>query len=535
MNHRPQAIHLSTPDGERTVMPTADDAGRPLSVVLRRHGVPLNTRCAGRGVCESCRVTIADEGGDDGADSVRACQVAFDPARAWSLTVPARSLVADSPKVLDAFAIEVPLADQPIAAERYALAVDIGTTTVAVALVDLRERRIVGRASAFNHQLHLGDDVLTRINLCLTEPANIDALRRAVVEQTLRPLCDELMPRVEGGDRVGAVVVAGNTTMLHLLVGVDPSPMGIAPFSPAFIEHRELGIGVLFDEPPAWCARDAVVHLLPSAAAYVGADIVGGCVVTGMPWGESTALFVDVGTNGEIVLRHGGELIGCATAAGPAFEGQGLRSGVRATRGAISGVAFDLEARTINCETIGGDKPIGLCGSAYIDVLARGRALGLLQPNGRFTERCAEVFADRLERGAYGGELRLAGGVGGEPIVIAEADIALLLQAKGAIGAGITTLLKHAGIAPADVDRLHLAGGFGMHLNPAHAIACGMVPGFAEAQVQRVGNTALGAAFAACLDRSIITECRRAAERIDVLELNLSPGFEDVYIDHLRL
>lgn len=522
-------IELKLPDGRHTVVPTADDVGKPLSTVLRRHGVMLNTRCAGRGLCESCLVS------DNGNETFQSCQRVYEPGASMALTVPARSLMADSPQVLDAFALDVPLADLPITEARFAIAVDIGTTTVATALVDTHTRQIVGRASAFNRQIHLGDDVLTRINLCFTASEQVELLRDAVVANTLGPLFDELCEFAEEGEPAGAVVIAGNTTMLHLALGVDPSSMGVAPFTPTFLEHRAIRATQWFGGPHRALAADAMVHLLPSAAAYVGADIVGGVLVSGMGYETSTVMLVDVGTNGEIALHHDGKLTACATAAGPAFEGQGLRSGVRATDGAICNVGFDPDHGAIDLETIGGAKPIGICGSAYIDLLADGRRHGLLMPNGRFSDRGVECYAERIETNAYGKSLRLAKAPGGEAITVTEADIAALLQAKAAIGAGISTLLELQGMKPADVATLHLAGGFGMHLNARNAIDCGLLPGFAETQVERIGNSSLGAAFAVCLDRAMLDEAARLAGGFDVLELNLAPGFEDAFVDHLRL
>jgi uncharacterized 2Fe-2S/4Fe-4S cluster protein (DUF4445 family) len=394
------------------------------------------------------------------------------------------------------------------------VAIDIGTTTVAVMLVALDDGRIVARAADFNKQMHLGDDVATRIGLCATDKTNLPQLQDAIVNQTLAPLIADCLHRA-GAQPTDLVClsVAGNTTMLHLFAGADPSPMGIYPFAPQFLEHRALNL-------PAF--GNASVHLLPSAAAYIGADITAGVFASGLAYDDGPSLLVDVGTNGEIVLKAGNQMLGCATAAGPAFEGAGLTNGIRAGDGAIQKIHFGPNAAPI-IDIIGGGPPIGVCGSAYVDFLAEGRKAGLLTPTGRF------------DLAGLNGSLRLGVGLGGKDVVISETDTAHLLQSKAAIGAGIQTLLARAGLEPADIKKVYMAGGFGMHLNIANAIACGLLPGFAPSQVEVVGNTSLAGAYLALLDCGALDEITRVAKRIEMIELNLDPQFEERYIENLCL
>jgi uncharacterized 2Fe-2S/4Fe-4S cluster protein (DUF4445 family) len=259
-------------------------------------------------------------------------------------------------------------------------------------------------------------------------------------------------------------------------------------------------------------------------------------VATGLLYDEGPALLVDVGTNGEIIAKVGDRLIGCATAAGPAFEGAGLSGGVRGVTGAIERVRLRAAPFGAECDIIGGGaRPIGLCGSAYVDFLWEGRRIGLLGPNGRFNGEFSAQAGDAIAADEWGRKLRLHAQGAAGPIWISEVDVARLLQAKAAIAAGISTLLGLLGTTPAAVKTVYLAGGFGLHLSLEHAIGCGLLPGFVPAQVAVVGNTSLGGAFLMLNDRSLLEEAKAACRRMEAIELNLQPGFEDAYIDHLSL
>jgi uncharacterized 2Fe-2S/4Fe-4S cluster protein (DUF4445 family) len=338
---------------------------------------------------------------------------------------------------------------------------------------------------------------------------------------------------------VGVGVVAGNTTMLHLLAGENPKSMGVHPFEAGFLGSRVLAVPGLVKSP---CR----VHLLPGFSAYVGADLTAGMFATGMIYEEGPALLVDVGTNGEIVAKAGGRIVGCATAAGPAFEGAGLSCGMRAVRGAIERLKLRVDEAgvlALEFDVIGGSggaeaRPAGLCGSAYVDFLWEGRRVGLLQGNGRFVAREKLPKGAHVETGAQGRRFRIcqngAPGEGGA-LWITEGDIVKLLQAKAAIGAGIGMLLGVIGARAREVRKLYLAGGFGMHLSLEHAIGCGMLPGFLPGQVEIAGNASLGGAYLALHDKSLLDEMEVARQRFEAVELNLMAGFEDAYIDNLSL
>lgn len=544
-----EVAHLTVEleSGEHRLIPVGEDASRSLADALAAHGLPLNTRCGQRGLCRGCEVILHDgtmllDGRPIHAPAtVQACRV--QPVADARVRIPARSRIEHRPQVGETFEIAVPYAHQPLfppvpGRRDTAFAVDVGTTTVVVLLVDLVTGDVLSRAGAFNGQIRFGDNVVTRIDAA-RNPSTLAAMQRAIVMETIQPLLVRACERAGRSlERIAGGAVAGNTTMLHLLVGADPTPLGSAPFAPRFIAGKQVLAGEILLAAPG-LAPGTPLQLLPGIAAYLGADITAGVYASGMVFDPAPSLLVDMGTNGEIVLQCGGKLTACATAAGPAFEGCGLRCGTRARDGAVSDLQVSLHPFQLAAATIGQvplARATGLCGSAYIDFLASARSCGLLGATGRFVaQEWEDLPADHRLMDHDVRALRVAGSNGGGALCVSEVDVALLLQAKAAIGAGIDILLESAGIRAADLGRVYLAGGFGMHLNVAHAIAIGLLPGCCESQVRVVGNTALAGALLALVDRNTLEEMETLRTQIEVIELNLMAGFEDHYIDHLML
>ncbi len=603
-------LQIESPRGSHALAPTPEQSTLPLSDLLRRASLPLNTRCGQRGLCDGCLIELVSGElvhlrtgqtvhANGSAVLLRGCEHRLSPTAGATVRVPERSALGYEPRIVTEFRLNVTCSHAPlyqqieltqaqdicqaiarlrpglpvqitesaqaqaqalasapfvfcgiehrgdhrlvtaVTAQRDAAmlgaAVDIGTTTVVVFLIDLTNGQVIGSAASFNEQMHLGDDVLTRIQLCTSDPTMLNQLHAALVERTIRPLLHDALRQAEAPlENLKCICFAGNTTMLHLLARVDPSSMGFAPFTPTFINHRIMaGTEVFRDGPPV----TATCHLLPGAAAYVGADLTAGAIASGLIYDPGPSLLVDVGTNGEIILKHGDKLIGCATAAGPAFEGAGLSSGMRAGEGAISHFKIE-EDLTVHTEVIGegGVRPVGVCGSAYIDFLAEGRRAGLLTPAGRFDRQGPEPLVRRIaELPSRDLAFTLNHAMGRQPITITQLDVARLLQAKAAIAAGILTLLDRFGMQPAQVKTVYLAGGFGTHMDASHAIAAGLLPGFEPSQIQAVGNTSLGGAFLALMDAGVLDEIARIGKRMEIIELNLEPQFESHYIDQLSL
>ncbi len=504
----------------------ADRLDRTLAEILAASGYPLNTRCSQRGLCRGCHVVLKGNPPHD----LLACQHHLEDGQSLRIAIPGRSLLSHPPSVVSDFQTGVPVGSDPIFTESGTLgvAVDIGTTTVAMILAELASGKVLAKASALNAQVTRGDNVLTRIQLCQDDKAQIGSLKEDFWGKTFHPLLRELLKKSAAatGD-ISGVVVAGNTTMLHLACGTDPTPLGTVPFTPAFLNQREFR-GDEFGLP-----RDLRVIFLSGISAYVGADISAGAACCGVRYGERPQLLVDVGTNGEILLCGPAGSLACATAAGPAFEGCGLLCGMRAADGVVGRISLRMDPLGVEFDTIGGacDAPHGITGSAYVDFLAEGRRTGLLTENGRFNRTIVAENPDHFRQEENGLGFLLS--PRHPNLRIGEVDVALLLQAKAAIAAGIETLLAIQNIPTGSIGRLFLAGGFGLHLSIPNAIACGLLPGFREEQIAAVGNTSLGGAYLAMLDRSLAAEMGDL--RVETIELNLDPEFEDRFLDHLSL
>jgi uncharacterized 2Fe-2S/4Fe-4S cluster protein (DUF4445 family) len=540
------------PGGRKEISLDPARATESISTIMHDEQFPLNTRCGGRGICEGCvvelvdgvveRIGRADQKLADGSPlRIRGCQYRVVSERA-TIHIPRRSSSFYQPQVVSDFrhcvtASRDPLVQvEPSDTRAFAAAVDVGTTTVVVMLTELGSGKVLSRAADFNAQIAFGEDVITRIELCTSDKNNITVLRDALLTKTIRPLLLEAMKRSKiQPHELRCISFAGNTTMLHLLAGVDPTSMGISPFTPVFLDHRTLPAAQLLGDEFA----RAEAHLLPSASAYVGADLTAGAVASGFIYDPGPSLLIDVGTNGEILLKTDNTIYACATAAGPAFEGAGLLSGMRAGDGAISHITIDPGSLQTDFDIIGPPAiaPAGICGSGYVDFLAEARSAELLGSTGRFNGDNATHpnFACRLTREKDDLAFSITPPDAASPVRISQRDVSRLLQAKAAIAAGIHTLLMQQNLKPTDIRMIYLAGGFGTHLCIDAAIACGLLPGFRADQVRVCGNLSLAGAYLALLDRSLLEEMKRAADGMQIVELNKDPAFESLYIDHLSL
>ncbi len=419
---------------------------------------------------------------------------------------------------------------------RYAIAFDLGTTTVVATLLDLGTGTPVAVASRLNKQQPFGGDVITRISATMMDPEALGRLQ-SLAGETL----DELAQQVceEGGvdpAHVYEVAVAGNATMTALALGIDPEPLGVAPFV------------MSTPQPPVVLAADVGLHLHPRAraalfpalGAYVGGDIVAGMMATGMDRDKRTRLFIDVGTNCEIVLSNGDTLVSTAAPAGPAFEGGAIRCGMRAADGAIEVV--QVAADDVVLEVIGETEPRGLCGSGLVDAVAELVRVGLLDHSGRFipdedAATMAPGLADRLTRI---GEERVfvlhRPTPDAEPadcVYLSQRDVRELQFAKAAISTGWTLLLEELGLEAEDLQQVLLAGSFGSYLSPAAAVRIGLVPKLPVLRIVSAGNVAGEGAKMALLSLRERTGAATLVEEVQYVELSDRAEFNDRFVDQL--
>lgn len=422
-------------------------------------------------------------------------------------------------------------------AECYGLALDIGTTTVVASLIDLSTGIEAGTASCGNPQARHGQDVLTRIGHT-GHPGGLEKLRRLIIRkinELARAVCENagVSPR-----HVYEVVVAGNATMVHLLLGVPPASLGVSPYVTAFRRGltagaAEVGLGI---------SEYGQVHVLPSVSAYVGADIVAGIVATGLHESRKPALLVDVGTNGEIAFGSKDGMVACSCAAGPALEGMNISCGTIAVEGAIETVSMD---GSVEFETIGGADPIGICGSGIIDAVA---ALlnnqvvdrsGRILPVRRFLDGGGNPsLACRIsERGEVKFILAKNNGAGqgasADGIFVSQKDIRQVQLAKGAISSGMQVLLKEVGVSPADIDKVYVAGAFGQHLRRESLVRMGLVPQELSDKVVFVGNSSKTGAALCLLSLDKRAEAEEIAGKIRYFELSVYPGYDRLFVEAL--
>ncbi|HEX9124352.1 MAG TPA: ASKHA domain-containing protein [Actinomycetota bacterium] len=410
----------------------------------------------------------------------------------------------------------------------FGIAVDVGTTTVVTTLVDLRSGAAAAVESTINRQAPFGADVIARIGHAMTGEEGLADLRTAALA-TVNGLVESVC--VTAGVARGLVVemvVVGNATMLHLLLGVDPRSIAVSPFVATFLEPQDLRAADIGLE----IHPDGRVVLFPSIGAYVGADIAADVLATGLAREDRVRLLVDVGTNGEIVCGSAGRVVATAAPAGPAFEGGQILHGMRATEGAIEGVVLDEGG--VHLQVVGGDvEPRGICGSGLVDVVAQLRLAGLVRENGILRPRDEAILAEHplAERLVDRDGVRAFALTG--DVLLTQLDIRELQSAKGAIATGIEVAMHALGIGPADLEEVLLAGSFGTYINPESARVLGLVPPVAVERIRAVGNTASEGAKMALVSFREREMAFDLPNLIEYLELSGRTDFNERFIRNL--
>ena len=420
----------------------------------------------------------------------------------------------------------------------FGLAFDIGTTTVVGMLIDLNSGAPVAVRSALNGQAVQGADVISRISYTMLHEDGLSELN-GVILRTLNGLIAQLLDEGEvAPHEVYEVVTAGNATMQHLFLGVDPEPIGLEPFIPAVEDMvqssaQEIGLDIL---------PQAQVHCLPYLGAYVGADLVAGLLATGLAQNEGIRLLVDVGTNGEIILGSASRTVATAAPAGPAFEGAQIQDGMRASTGAIEAVTINPEG--IELQVIGDVPPIGLCGSGLLDAVAQLLLTGLMLPSGRFVkaEEAAKIASPELARRIVADEegrrsfvLAWSEESGSDKsIVLTQRDVRELQFAKGSIAGGIDVVMQELGVEADDLVEIFLAGSFGSYINPQSARIIGLVPPVPVERIKAVGNAAGEGAKIALLSFRERQVARSLPQIVEYHELSGRGDFNDSFLAVLQ-
>ena len=406
--------------------------------------------------------------------------------------------------------------------ESYGLAVDVGTCTVVAHLVNLNNSETIDAEATYNSQRVYGEEVTRRI--IYAELKGPDKLREAIVND-INNLISTLISRnkIKLND-VMTLVCAGNTTMVHLLLGLDPSQIRREPYIPACtspppIRAAEVGIKI---------NPRGLLYTLPSISGWVGGDITAGILATGINEVKSLTMLIDIGTNGEIVLGSKEWMVCCAASAGPAFEGSGVKHGMRAAAGAIEKVETLADGK-VKYSTIGGVKPKGICGSGLIDVMAELFKAGFINRSAKLSPEASSRIREKNGELEFilvpASETQIS-----EAIVLTRADIENLIRAKAAIFAGADILVKSMDLELEEIEQLYLAGGFGNYLNKEKALVLGLIPDISPDKVQFVGNTSIMGAKMALLSREALERSYEITKKITYYDLITNPGYMDEFI-----
>jgi uncharacterized 2Fe-2S/4Fe-4S cluster protein (DUF4445 family) len=414
--------------------------------------------------------------------------------------------------------------DQPVLP---GLAIDIGTTTVAMVLTDLRTGNILAGGSGGNGQIRFGADVISRI-IAGAKAGGLERLRKAVIDETILPLiagiCDKA--GIESGG-IYRAAVAGNTTMAHFFAGVSPEFLRLEPYVPAFFHKegfRSIDLGLNLNP-------DAETLLAPSIGSYVGGDITAGVFSSGIYRKDSFSLFVDLGTNGELVFGNSELLMSCACSAGPAFEGGDISCGMRATDGAIEACSIDAETMDPSLSIIGpaGQKAGGLCGSGLIDTIGELFRCQIINAKGKIIREGKRILRDE-----YGGASYILvpaeESVSGSAVALNETDIDSFIRAKGAIFSAIRTMLAIMDFSVDAIDEVYVAGGIGSGINVEKAIRIGMFPGIPLEKYHYIGNTSLTGAYAMVNSAAAAAKVAEISRGMTYLELSSHPGYMDEFV-----
>ncbi len=501
-------------------------------------GVALDAPCGGLGRCGRCVIRVEGEVSPPTVDEITLLDTA-QVARGTRLgcrvrllgdavvsVVPSGSIRIVDEGVSAVVEIEHP-SDRgidPIDGRPYVLGgvVDIGTTTIVASIVDLENGDELVRGGALNVQYPWGADVMTRVTMAMHEGGEI--LHRPLVQQVERILLALLEPLGALPEDVREIAVAGNTAMTGSFVGADLSPLASAPYDgamidPVYVSAERLGMEHL---------KQATCYTLPGISAFVGGDIVAGLLATAPDPAEGPVLLLDLGTNGELVLVTVDGMVAASAAAGPALEGAGIESGMRAEPGAIERVW--LEDGDIRIATIGGFQPVGICGSGALDLVAALLASGVLDPSGRLHGDPDDAIGRRVfERD----EVRAFVVDADAGIVITQKDIRQIQLAKGAVRTAIDLLLAEAGLAPGDVREVLVAGGFGLHVDGRTLAGLGMVPEEWAERLTFVGNTSKEGARLALVSSATRRRAEEIAGAVRTLQLASHPDFQRRYIASL--
>lgn len=501
--------------------------GESVLTALRKCGIEAYAPCGGNGTCGKCKAKVC--GNVTPPDDEEKRRLTEDEIENGVRLMCRAAVLGDVTVTTERGKMEIEASGDvgeielsPLSSGELGIAVDIGTTTVAVYMCDLRSGDIISSAAFANPQSAYGADIISRVDKIIKDRAALGEQRKILINainSAVAGVCRKLHKSIKS---VCACVLCGNTIMEHIARGIDPTPISRAPFTAptlfknACFDASDIGLEL---------GDGAVCMLAPCFASYVGGDIVCGMLATELDMCRDNVIFLDVGTNGEIGLSVGGKLYFCSAAAGPAFEGANISCGCSGICGAIRAVSYDGE---IKISTIGDAPPVGICGSGLIDAVAVMLRLGVIDETGAFTDEYSEDIGARVRETDNGDAFFLY-----DNVYISERDIREVQLAKAAICAGIYTLLNNAKIGADDISRFVLAGGFGSKIDPRSACDIGLVPCELYGKTTSAGNTAGIGAVKLLLSGDVRRRAEAICNEYEYIELSSNAFFMNSYIEQM--
>lgn len=397
------------------------------------------------------------------------------------------------------------------------VALDIGTTGISAYLINLENGEILNKKSSLNPQTEYGGDVLSRITYSMNNLDGKEKLKKVIIDK-INEIILELLENTDQINKIYRVSISANTVMLHMLLGIDTKSMSIAPYRAEFLNE----IAISADDIGIEINKSGIVTILPSASSYVGADIISGAIATGFNKNKHNSVFIDIGTNGEILVVCDHKIIGTSTAAGPAFEGMNITHGCRAESGAID--TFEIINDEIKFTTINNQNAVGICGSGLIDIVSELIKHKVILKSGKLNNKLQGKLAERMiDKSFYITET----------IYISQKDIRQVQLAKGSISAGVIMLLDSIELSIDDIEEIIIAGAFGYHMNIESIKTIGIIPKGYIGKISFVGNSSIEGARLSLVNKDMLNEMIKLKDEIEVLELSMKESFQECFIKQL--
>lgn len=496
-------------------------AGTDLLTILALRGINMSSICGGRGTCGKCRVQLLD-GVLDISQEDKKFFTKEQLTQGWRLACKAFPVGSCTIKIgsteteFEIITQHIKTADNAIglSLNNYSVAVDIGTTTIAFSLVNMANGRTQGSFACINSQRAYGADVISRIQA--SNSGKSEALRDCITEDIVRGIRQVISPSCLENESIDKIVIACNTTMRYLLLGYSCETLGRYPYTPVNIETA----GFRFEEVFKTSDFDIPVIFLPGISTFVGGDIVAGLLSCGFDHMDKTSILIDLGTNAEMAIGNKDRILVSSAAAGPAFEGGNILSGV----GSISGAIFNIRIvkGKLEYETIGKKAPVGICGTGVIEIASELLRVGLVDETGLMVE---EYFENGY---------KIAEDTMGNDISFTQQDIREIQLAKSAIRAGLEVLMRQYQVSYEDIGTVFLAGGFGYKINLEKAIHIGLLPEKFRGKILAVGNSSLGGAIQYLTDPLASIKVEKIIRVADEIQLSNEEHFNELYIEHMK-